>query len=169
VRFARLDIGPGRVNIFDMLCFHSTSGRRDSSRRAFTLLEIMIALAILGMLVALAVTNLDKVLGDASGSAAKLFVNESIKLPLTSYRIHMGDYPSTAEGLQALITPPSGHADQWHGPYLADGKLPLDPWQQPYVYRYPGTKNKTGYDVFSKGPDKIEGTKDDIGNWSEEK
>jgi len=129
----------------------------------------MIALAILGMLVALSVSNLTGILDSSSISTAKLFVNESIKLPLTSYRIHMGDYPSTAEGLQALITPPSGHADQWHGPYLADGKLPLDPWQQPYVYRYPGTKNKTGYDVFSKGPDKIEGTKDDIGNWSEEK
>ncbi len=129
----------------------------------------MIALAILGLLVGLAVSNLDKILGDASVSTAKLFVGESIKLPLTSYRIHMGDYPSTAEGLQALVTAPASHADQWHGPYLNDGKLPLDPWKEPYGYRYPGTKNKGGYDVFSKGPDHTEGTKDDIGNWSEEK
>lgn len=138
-------------------------------RRAFTLLEIMIALAILGLLVGLAVTNLDKVLGDASGTTAKLFVSESIKLPLTSYRIHMGDYPSTAEGLQALISPPSSRGDSWRGPYLAEGKLPLDPWKEPYGYRYPGTKNKGGYDVFSKGPDRTEGTADDIGNWAEEK
>ena len=129
----------------------------------------MIALAILGLLVGLAVTNVEGIFGGAQVTTAKLFVNESIKLPLTSYRIHMGDYPSTADGLQALITAPGSHAEQWHGPYLADGRLPVDPWGEPYGYRYPGTKNKNGYDVFSKGPDKTEGTKDDIGNWPEEK
>lgn len=140
-----------------------------TARRAFTLLEIMIALAILGLLVGLSISNFTGIFDQASVSTAKLFVNESIKLPLTTYRIHMGDYPSTAEGLQALITAPPAHADQWHGPYLAEAKLPLDPWKEPYIYRYPGTKNKSGYDVFSKGPDKAEGTKDDIGNWAEEK
>ena len=142
--------------------------RRDA-RRGFTLLEIMIALAILGLLVGLAVTNLDTIFGGAQGKTAHLFVNESIKLLLTSYRIQMGDYPNTAEGLQALITPPAARADQWRGPYLQDAKLPVDPWGDPYVYRYPGTRNKTSFDVFSKGPDRTEGTKDDIGNWSEEK
>lgn len=151
--------------------FRSRSPHRSrrSLHRAFTLLEIMIALAILGLLVGLAVTNVEGIFGGAQVSTAKLFVSESIKLPLTSYRIHMGDYPSTAEGLQALITPPAHRAENWHGPYLADGKLPVDPWGEPYGYRYPGVKNKNGYDVFSKGPDKTEGTKDDIGNWSEEK
>ncbi len=136
-----------------------------SLRRGFTLLEIMIALAILGLLVGLAVTNLDNIFGDAQGTTAKLFVRESIKLPLTSYRIKMGDYPSTAEGLQALITAPSGKADQWTGPYFADSKIPLDPWGEPYIYRYPGVHNKNGYDIYSKGPDKTDGTADDIGNW----
>ncbi len=138
-------------------------------RRAFTLLEIMIALAILGLLVGLAVTNLDTIFGGAQTKTTQLFVSESIKLPLTSYRIQMGDYPSTAEGLQALVTPPANRADQWRGPYLEGGKVPLDPWGEPYGYRYPGVKNKNGYDVFSKGPDRAEGTKDDIGNWTEEK
>jgi general secretion pathway protein G len=142
---------------------------RRAALRAFTLLEIMIALAILGLLVGLAVANLGGIFDSSQIKTASLFVNESIKLPLTSYRIQMGDYPSTAEGLQALITPPSAHAESWHGPYLEQGKLPLDPWKEPYVYRYPGVKNKTSYDIFSKGPDKTEGTKDDIGNWSEEK
>lgn len=147
----------------------TTSSLRRTSRRAFTLLEIMIALAILGLLVGLSVSNFSGAFDGAQISTAKLFVNESMKLPLTSYRIAMGDYPSTADGLRALITPPATRAEQWHGPYLADGKLPVDPWQEPYIYRYPGTHNKTGYDIFSKGPDKTEGTKDDIGNWSEEK
>jgi general secretion pathway protein G len=136
-------------------------------RRGFTLLEIMVALAILGLLVALAVGNVEGIFGGAQTSTAKLFVNDTIKLPLTAYRIQMGDYPSTAEGLQALITAPANRADQWHGPYINDGKLPSDPWGEPYQYRYPGTHNKNGYDVFSKGPDKTEGTKDDIGNWSD--
>lgn len=152
-----------------MLRSCSSRSLRRTLRRGFTLLEIMIALAILGLLVGLAVTNLDTIFGGAQAKTAEIFVRESIKLPLTSYRIHMGDYPSTAEGLQALITPPSSRSSQWHGPYLADAKLPVDPWGEPYVYRYPGARNKTSYDVFSKGPDRAEGTQDDIGNWSEEK
>jgi general secretion pathway protein G len=152
-----------------MLRKPSSSSLRRPAQAAFTLLEIMIALAILGLLVGLAVSNVTGIFDTAQGTTAQLFVKESIKLPLTSYRIAMGDYPSTAEGLQALITPPANKGSQWRGPYLADGKLPLDPWKEPYIYRYPGTKNKTGYDLFSKGPDKAEGTADDIGNWSEEK
>jgi general secretion pathway protein G len=142
---------------------------RTASRRGFTLLEIMIALAILGLLVGLAVTNLDTIFGGAQAKTAQIFVRQSIKLPLTTYRIAMGDYPSTAEGLQALITAPSTRASQWRGPYLEESKVPVDPWGEPYVYRYPGTHNKTSYDIFSKGPDRAEGTQDDIGNWSEEK
>ncbi|MBS0662064.1 MAG: type II secretion system major pseudopilin GspG [Verrucomicrobia bacterium] len=137
----------------------------NSRRAAFTLLEIMVALGILSLLIGLAVTNFEGVFGDAQASTAKLFVRETIRLPLTSYKMKMGDYPSTADGLQALITPPNGKADQWTGPYLTEPRVPLDPWGEPYVYRYPGTKNKTGYDIFSKGPDKTEGTADDIGNW----
>ncbi len=137
----------------------------EARRRGFTLLEIMIALAILSLLIGLAVSNLDSIFGDAQVSTAKLFVHESIKLPLTSYRLKMGDYPSTAEGLPALIAAPAGKEAQWSGPYFADAKIPLDPWGEPYVYRYPGVKNKTGYDIFSKGPDHVEGTADDIGNW----
>jgi general secretion pathway protein G len=166
----RLDKWLARINLLSPMprtCLTPRPGR--ALNRAFTLLEIMIALAILGLLVGLAVSNLDGIFGGAQVSTAKLFVNESIKLPLTSYRIHMGDYPSTSEGLQALVTAPASKASQWHGPYLQDGRLPVDPWKEPYVYRYPGTKNKTGYDLFSKGPDKTEGTADDIGNWSEEK
>ena len=135
------------------------------AQRGFTLLEILLALAILGMLVGLAVFNVGGILGDASSSTAKIFVNSSIKLPLTSYRIAMGDYPATSDGLQALITAPPGKAEQWRGPYFSDNKIPLDPWGEPYVYRYPGVKNPKSYDIYSKGPDKQDGTADDIGNW----
>jgi len=139
--------------------------RRPVLRRGFTLLEILVVLAIIGLLAGLAITNVDKIFGGAQLSTVKIFVNDSMKVPLTTYRIAMGDYPSTSDGLQALITAPASKTDKWFGPYITDGKVPVDPWGEPYQYAYPGTKNKSGYDLWSKGPDKQNGTGDDIGNW----
>lgn len=130
------------------------------------MMEILVVLAILGLLAGLAISNIGGIFGGAQGTAAQLFVRESMKAPLFTYRMHMGDYPSTGEGLQALITRPgSGKASQWHGPYITESKIPLDPWNEPYQYAYPGTRNKANYDLWSKGPDKQSGTEDDIGNW----
>lgn len=129
------------------------------------MLEILVVLAIIGLLAGLAITNVDKIFGGAQAKTAKLFVSQTMKTPLTTYMIHMGGYPSTADGLQALISAPSSKADKWNGPYLTDGKIPTDPWEEPYQYAYPGTRNKNGYDLWSKGPDKQSGTADDIGNW----
>lgn len=138
------------------------------NRGGFTLLEIMVVLAILGLLVSLAIANLGGIFGSSKVTVAELFVNQGLDVPLTVYRAHLGDYPSTEEGLQALVTAPSGKADQWRGPYLNPAKVRfpiLDPWGQPYKYRYPGTHNLRGYDVWSSGEDKIVGTADDICNW----
>lgn len=145
----------------------SSHSRRRGSRSGFTLLEILVVLAIIGMLVGLAVKNVDVIFGQSQASIARIFVNDSIKTSLVRYRIDLGDFPSTAEGLESLVTAPGAKADRWKGPYIdaKGGKLPTDPWGEPYGYRYPGTRNKTGYDVFSKGVDKIEGNEDDIGNW----
>ncbi|HEX2100197.1 MAG TPA: type II secretion system protein GspG, partial [Candidatus Synoicihabitans sp.] len=115
-------------------------------------------------LVGLAVSKFEGQLSGSQVDVARIFVRQSMKLPLTSYRIHLGDYPSTAEGLEALVTAPANKGDRWRGPYL-DGGVPLDPWGESYVYRYPGTKNKGLYDLYSKGPDKTADTADDIGNW----
>jgi general secretion pathway protein G len=150
------------VTLFSHMQISSRKSPR-ASLRAFTLLEILVVLAIIGLLVGLAVTNLDRLFGKNQGEVARLFVNSSMKVPLMTYRIDMGGYPTTAEGLQALVSAPANRADSWKGPYLE--KLPLDPWQEPYIYRYPGVKNKDGYDLFSKGADKAEGSADDIGNW----
>ncbi|MEO0040070.1 MAG: hypothetical protein RIS38_1018 [Verrucomicrobiota bacterium] len=145
----------------------SSQERTRPLRPGFTLLEILIAVAIVGMLVGLAVTNTDKILGQSQEGVAKLFVNESLKTSLVRYRIDLGDYPSTEEGIKALIVAPEGKADKWRGPYMdaKGGRAPLDPWNQEYQYRYPGTKNTESYDLFSAGRDKKPDTEDDLGNW----
>jgi len=139
----------------------------NSMRRGFTLVEILVVLAIIALLVGLTISNVDTLFGGSKKDVAKLFVTTSLKTPLMAYRIQMGDYPSTEEGLQALFAAPANKADRWRGPYVAEGtKYPLlDPWDEPYQYRCPGVHNKNSYDVWSKGPDKTDGTDDDIGNW----
>ena len=136
-----------------------------STARGFTMMELLVVLAILGLLAGLAISNVSGIFGGAQDSTARIFVKESMKSPLFTYQLHMGGYPTTAEGIAALITAPGDKADRWHGPYITESKIPLDPWGEPYQYAYPGTHNKTGYDLWSKGPDKTSGTADDIGNW----
>lgn len=135
--------------------------------RGFTLLEILVVLAILGLLLGLVVTNTDKIFGQSQEVVARIFVRDTLKTTLVRYRYDLGDYPSTEEGLAALLAAPGGKSDRWKGPYIEapGGKMPLDPWGEPYQYRYPGSKNTGGYDLFSKGPDKVVDSADDIGNW----
>ena len=135
--------------------------------RGFTLVEILTVLAIVGLLLGVVISNTDSILGDSQVKVARIFVRDTLKTSMVRFRIDLGDYPTSAEGLTALIAAPSSAADRWHGPYMdiIGGKLPLDPWGQSYEYRYPGVKNTGGYDLFSKGPDKTPDTADDIGNW----
>lgn len=139
------------------------------STRGFTLVEIITVLAIIGLLIGVVVKNTGSIFGQSQEAVARIYVRDSVQMPLTRYRMDMFDYPSTNEGLAALVTAPNNNAERWRGPYIdtAGGKLPVDPWGEPYQYRYPGTKNVGAgkYDVFSKGPDKAPDTADDIGNW----
>jgi general secretion pathway protein G len=147
---------------------HRRSSRRFSRRKSgFTLMEILIALAILGLLVGLGVAKFTGIFESSRIDAAGIMVNSSLKLPLETYQMRMGNYPSTAEGLQALITAPSGKEAKWqrYGPFLQENKIPVDPWGEPYQYEFPGKHNKDRYDVWSKGKDGQSGTADDVGNW----
>jgi len=136
-------------------------------RAAFTLFEILIVVALIALLAGVAVMNADKIFGQNQEQIARIFVKQSLDVPMTSYKIAMGGYPTTEEGIQALVTAPGTNAERWRGPYIKTdgGKLPTDPWGTPYFYRYPGTHNTDRYDVWSAGPDRKEGTADDIGNW----
>lgn len=136
-------------------------------RRGFTLVEILLAIAIVGMLVGLAVTRIDSIFGQSQEQIARLFVGDSMKTAMLRYRMDLGDYPNSAEGLKALIVAPEDKVDRWKGPYIEAkvGELPKDPWGEPYQYRCPGTRNTDGYDLYSKGRDRAADTADDIGNW----
>lgn len=133
-----------------------------SATAGFTLLEILMAIALLALLVGVVLTNVEGMFGRGQEKAAEIFVKESAKTGLATYRMDMGNYPSSAEGLEALVSRPASGED-WRGPYLED--LPEDPWKNPYRYQFPGTRSNKAYDVWSTGPDGTDGTDDDIGNW----
>ena len=141
-----------------------TTSAQKKSRKGFSLLEIVIAIALLGIIVGAVVTNMDGIFSSGQENVARLFVDETVKTPLMQYRINMGSYPSTEDGLSALVTAPEQRRERWKGPYVS--KLPEDPWGNPYKYRFPGVKNPSSYDVWSIGPDGQDGTDDDIGNWA---
>ena len=137
----------------------------NSRRRGFTLVEILVVITIIALLAGLAISNLSGIFGGSQKDIAKLFVTQGLKTPLFSYKMSMGNFPSTEEGMQALVTAPQGKSDHWRGPYVEGNSIPLDPWKQPYQYRFPGVHNKDGYDLWSIGPDGKDQTDDDIGNW----
>ena len=144
----------------------SESSRSRKPRTAFTLLEMLIVIALIALLAGFTIANLDKIFGGSQTDLARVFVTSAMQAPLTSYKIHMGSYPTTAQGLQTLLTSPDGGGDRWKGLYLKTpgNKVPVDPWQKPYQYRHPGTRNPGSYDLFSLGEDGVESA-DDIGNW----
>lgn len=134
---------------------------RYRSRAGFSLMEILIVLALIAMLAGLVIANLDKIFGGGQEKVARIWVKQ-IDTPLMAYRIQMGSYPSTDEGLKALLTAPAGKDKLWKGPYLKE--LPMDPWGHPYQYRFPGAKNPSSFDVWSFGPSGVE-SENAIGNW----
>jgi general secretion pathway protein G len=142
-------------------------------RRAFTLLEILLVVAILALLAALVAPNLWKMGEQAKVdiATAELGRNGSISRALTKYRIEVGVFPDTDEGLEALFERPNSIDDddeRWKGPYLEGTPEELrDPWGNEFNYKSPGEFHEDAFDLWSNGPDSKEGTDDDVKNWRE--
>ncbi len=129
--------------------------------RAFTLIELLAVIAILGLIAAFAVPQVLKWVSGARSDSARIQI-EALGASIDLYRLEVGAFPPT---LAALIEKPTG-VDRWNGPYIKKKVVPRDPWGNDYVYRYPG--NKGEYDLISLGADNSEGgegEQKDIVSW----
>lgn len=132
---------------------------------AFTLIEIMVVVIILGVLAATIIPQFRNTTTDAKIKAAQSDVS-ILETSLEQFNLHMDRNPSTDEGLMALVEAPGDGKDKWRGPYIK--KLRPDPWGNPYQYRNPGTHGVGAYDLWSRGADGADGGEKenaDIGNW----
>ncbi len=141
--------------------------RKREKTSGFTLLELLVVLIILGLLAALVGPRLIGKVGKAKREIAKSQI-ALLESALDQYRLDVGRYPTTEEGLEALINPPADEElrAKWQGPYLKKRKIPKDPWGHPYQYRCPGEHGD--YDLWSYGADGQpggSGENADITNW----
>lgn len=140
---------------FDSAVLRAACRRRDE--RGFTLLELLVVLAILGLLIGLVAPAALRQLGSAKLKIAHQSI-ERLASVLDIYKLDVGSYPTTEQGLEALLTRPPG-VTHWSGPYLKGDAVPEDPWGRPFVYRMPSDRPGHDYDLYSLGPDgKISGT-----------
>lgn len=142
------------------------------ARRGITLIEVLVVLAIIGLVATIVAVNVLPERDRAALRRAKIDIGV-LEQALDSYRLDMLTYPTTEQGLAALSSPPPGvpNADQYRsGGYIKKGAA-VDPWGRPYVYRFPGERGGA-YDLYSLGPTGVEGGTGDkavIGNWTDDK
>jgi len=132
---------------------------------AFTLIELLLVLVILGILAAIVVPKFAGRTEQARQTAAQTQI-ASFGTALDAFEVDNGYYPKGKSGLNELVQAPRD-AQSWKGPYIKD--VPNDPWGRPYVYTAPGKHNPSSYDLMSMGPDGRENTEDDIVNWQAKK
>ena len=144
------------------------SGSNMSSRSGFTLIEILVVIAVLAMLAALVAPNVFQHVGTAKDATARSQI-ELLGAALDAYRLDNGRYPTSDQGLDALQVAPTLQPlpSNWRGPYLRKD-VPLDPWGTPFIYMSPGEVNLRGYDLLSLGADGEpggEGEDADVVSW----
>lgn len=130
-------------------------------KNGFTLIEIMLVVIIIGALAAMVIPRLAGRSEQARIAAARVDVDANIATGLKLYELDNGYFPSSEEGLNALLVKPSS-ANNWNGPYIE--KEPIDPWGREYQYKSPGDSRPQDYDLYSLGRDGQE-SDDDVKNW----
>ena len=135
---------------------------RNRNIKAFTLIELMLVVIILGVLAAMVMPRLAGRSEEARVAAARTDIQTNISLALDLFEMDQRRFPTSEEGLQALLNNPGG-ITTWKGPYLK--REPKDPWGNLYHYVHPGSHSQQDYDLYSSGPNGVEGDSDDIGNW----
>ncbi len=136
---------------------------RDGREKGFTLIELLVVLVILGLLAALVAPKVLNRLGESKQKIARTQI-DMLSAALDQFKLDVGRYPTTEEGLKALVENPG--VPNWHGPYLKKRKIPKDPWGRDYIYKCPGEHGD--YDLYSLGADgKPGGTGEnaDITSW----
>jgi general secretion pathway protein G len=131
---------------------HSNNSTRQGEL-GFTLVEMLVVITIIGLIMGLVGPRVLNYLSESKVKAAKIQM-QSFASALDLFNLDAGRYPSSAEGLAALVRPTSG-IGAWNGPYLKGGTVPNDPWNNPYLYRAPGEHG--AYDIISLGSDGQEG------------
>jgi general secretion pathway protein G len=126
---------------------------RETPESGFTLVEILVVITIIGLIMGLVGPRVLGYLGESKVKAAQIQI-ESFASALDLFYLDAGRYPSSPEGLRALVQRP-GATTSWNGPYLKNGQVPNDPWGHPYIYRSPGERGP--YDIVSYGSDGQEG------------
>src|SRR3989441_594005 len=126
--------------------------KRTKSESGITLIELLVVMVIIAMFATIVGQRLFRNVEKARQTTAKAQISE-FESVLDAYRLDVGRYPTTEEGLQSLRVRP-GNAERWDGPYLRKD-VPADPWQRPYVYRFPGQHGD--YDLYSLGADGQDG------------
>ncbi|MBI5321175.1 type II secretion system major pseudopilin GspG [Bradyrhizobium sp.] len=129
---------------------HNTARAPQNSDAGFTLLELLVVVAILGLLIGLVAPVALRQLGSARTSIAQQSI-ERLGSILEMYKLDVGTFPTTDQGLQALITRPAA-IPRWNGPYIKGDGVPLDAWGRSYLYRSPSPRTGREYDLCSKGP-----------------
>lgn len=139
---------------------------QNNRKSNYTFIEIMVVVIIIAILAAIVMPKFAGRTEDARKSAA-LSQLSIFQTSIAAYNLDTGVYPSTGQGLKALLNQPTTAPIpvNWKGPYLQTKKIPTDPWKNPYHYKCPGTHNPESYDLWSNGPSGQSGGKDDINNW----
>jgi general secretion pathway protein G len=130
-----------------------TRKSRAGDERGFTLMEMLVVLVVIGLIAAVAIPQVMRLLESAKHKAARIQL-ETLGQSLNFYQIDTGGYPTTEQGLKALWQPP-GPNEAWNGPYVRQERQLLDPWGRPFIYRAPGQKG--AFDLISLGGDGKEG------------